>query len=206
MIGWTIEAAKESKYIDEVVVSTDDNELAKISKEFGASVPFMRPDQLATDMADSYSVVMHCLNYFKINNVNFDMVLLLQPTSPLRTGKHIDEAIESYFEKNAKAIISVCECDHSPLWSSVLPVDKSLVNFISPEIAGLRSQDLPKYYRLNGAIYVFDVKEYIKSKGNLYGENSFAYEMNNQSSIDIDTKIDFQLAKLIFQEQDNINK
>jgi CMP-N,N'-diacetyllegionaminic acid synthase len=206
LIGWTIEAAKKSKYIDEIVVSTDDNEIAKIATKFGASVPFMRPAQLATDTASSYSVVIHCLNYFKQKNVNFDKVLLLQPTSPLRTEEHIDEAIASYFQKDASALVSVCECDHSPLWSNVLPASKSLANFMRPETVGLRGQDLPKYYRLNGAIYMFDVNEYIKTEGNFYGPNAFGYEMNNQASIDIDTKTDFQLATLILQEQDESTK
>jgi len=202
LIAWTIKAAKESNYVDNVVVSTDDYELAEIAKKYNASVPFIRPAELATDEASTHSVILHALEKLD-DTAQFDLVLILQPSSPLRTAKHIDGSIEYYFRKEAKAVLSVCECDHNPLWVNTLPDNMSLDVFIKPEIIGIRSQDLPKYYKLNGAIYLFDIKQYIHSKGNMYGPNSFAYEMEGNSSIDIDTKIDFQLASLILQETDN---
>jgi CMP-N-acetylneuraminic acid synthetase len=149
LIAWTIEAAKQSKYIDHFVVSTDDQEITDVSKQFGAEV-LTRPGELATDTASSVDVVLHSIN---AQQKQYDYVILLQPTSPLRTAQHIDEAIELLFEKNANAIISVCETDHSPLWSNTLHEDGNMDNFIREEVKGKRSQDLPTYYRLNGAIF-----------------------------------------------------
>lgn len=195
LIGWSIDAALKSNFVDDVIVSTDDAEIAKISKELGAIVPFLRPDELSTDIADTYSVILHCLEYLRKYNSLYDIVVILQPTSPLRTSKHIDEALILYRKKSAKSVISVCECDHTPLWTNTLNDDQSLVDFIPPEIRAIRSQDLPQYYRLNGALYVFNVAEYANSSELSYQEGSFAYIMDKKASIDIDTEHDFKLAE-----------
>ena len=116
LIVYSIEAAKESVYIDEVVVSTDDEEIASLARQAGASVPFLRPAELSTDEASSVDVVAHALNYYQVNEKKlFDYVVLLQPTSPLRTAAHINQALELLKEKKADAIVSVCEAEHSPL-------------------------------------------------------------------------------------------
>lgn len=201
LIAWTIKAAQNSNYIDETIVSTDDDELAEVAKNMGASVPFKRPDHLASDNATSHSVIEHCLEYCKSEGENFDILVLLQPTSPLRSAVHIDAAIEVYLDKHARSVISVCECDHSPLWSNILPDTCSMDNFLNKELLGIRSQDLPKYFRINGAIYICDIPKYISSGGNFYESESFAYIMDAQSSIDIDTDIDFKLADLIARER-----
>lgn len=203
LIGWTIKAAQTSNYIDEIVVSTDDDEVATIAKNLGASVPFKRPDYLASDVATSHSVIKHCLDYYENERVNFDIVVLLQPTSPLRTAAHIDAAMEIFQTKGAKSVISVCECDHSPLWSNVLPDNCSMENFLNKELLRTRSQDLPKHYRISGAIYICDIPEYISSDGDFYNGDSYAYKMDASSSIDIDTDIDFKLANLIIKERKN---
>ena len=193
LISWTIESAKKSKYIDHCIVSTDDTEIAAISKKFNADV-LIRPCELATDTATSIDVVIHVI---ESQNKKYDYVILLQPTSPLRTAHHIDEAIELLFEKNACAVISVCETDHSPLWSNTLSEDGSLYDFIRDDIKGKRSQDLSIYYRLNGAIYIYEVKK-IKSIGECpYSEDSYAYKMNIVSSVDIDTYLDFDYAEFL---------
>ena len=191
LIAWTIDEAKKSKYIDKLIVSTDSEKIAEICKQYGAEVPFMRPDELASDTANSISVLKHSIEFFKNE---FDYVLLLQPTSPLRTVKDIDKAIEN-LNNNVKAVVSVCETEHSPLWSNTLPDDLNMANFIKPEIKNKRSQDLPKYYRLNGAIYISEIDYFYQNNG-FIGQLTKAYIMNQLNSIDIDTEIDFKLCEV----------
>lgn len=196
LIAWTIEAAKNSKYIDHFVVSTDDQEISDIAKRHGAVV-LTRPFELATDTASSVDVVLHALNE---KNKNYDYVILLQPTSPLRTAQHIDEAIELLFEKNANSVLSVCETDHSPLWSNTLPEDGRMDKFIREEVKGKRSQDLPKYFQLNGAIYIVNTECFEQSKSLIQENNSYAYIMSKEDSIDIDTDLDFEFVSLLINK------
>lgn len=196
LIAWTIEAAKNSKYIDHFVVSTDDQEISDVSKKYGAEV-LTRPGELATDTASTVDVVLHAI---EAQHQPYGYVVLLQPTSPLRTAQHIDEAIELLFEKNANAVISVCETDHSPLWTNTLPEDGNMDNFISEEVKGKRSQDMPTYYRLNGAIYIADIKTLTGEK-TLYIKSSFSYLMKKKYSVDIDHSIDFKLADCIMKNE-----
>jgi len=195
LIAWTIDEAKKSKYIDKLIVSTDSKEIAEISKYYGAEVPFMRPLELAIDTADSISVLKHSIEFFKNK---FDYILLLQPTSPLRTVKDIDKAI-IILNNKTKAVVSVCETEHSPLWSNILPEDLSMKNFIRSEIKNKRSQDLPKYYRLNGAIYIAETKYFYKNNGFL-GDKTKAYIMSQQNSVDIDTELDFKFCEILINE------
>ena len=129
----------------------------------------------------------------------YDYVVLLQPTSPLRSEKHIDEAIELLEEKSADAIISVCETEHSPLWCNTLPQDSSMSTFLRDEVLNKRSQDLPKYYRLNGAIYICKTEKLLENKGFFIKENIYAYKMDKKNSVDIDEEIDFIIAREIKQ-------
>jgi len=195
LISWTIEAAKNSKYIDHIVVSTDDREIADVSMKCKAKV-LMRPNELATDTTNSTDVVMHAIEK---QNINYDYVILLQPTSPLRTSEHIDEAIELLISKNASVIISVCETDHSPLWSNTLPEDGSMNNFIKEEYKDKRSQDLPIHYRLNGAIYIAETKLFKRDRKFKMGVNTLPYVMERSKSIDIDSHLDFMYAKCIIE-------
>src|ERR1035437_8121405 len=150
LIAYSIEAAKKSIYKGTDVVSTDDDEIAAVAKKYGAEVPFRRPAELATDSASSMDAIMHALDFFSKQNKKFDIVVLLQPTSPLRTSKHIDEAMKLMQSKKADAIVSVCEAEHHPLWSNTLPENGSMKFFLRDDIKGLNRQQLPKYYRLNG--------------------------------------------------------
>ncbi len=192
LIAWSIEAGLKSKYISKVVVSSDDEEILQISQNFGADI-IKRPDELASDTATTFDVIEHTIKSLG----KYDYIVLLQATSPLRNEKHIDEAIELLEEKNADAVVSVCEMDHSPLWSNTLPKDESMKNFLRDEILNKRSQDLPKYYRLNGAIYICKTGELLKNKGFFLKKNIYAYKMDKKHSVDIDDEIDFIVAKEI---------
>lgn len=201
LIVWSIEAALASNYIDKIIVSTDDAEIADISRTAGASVPFMRPSELASDTASSADVVMHALDYLESQEDYYDYIVLLQPTSPLRTSADIDAALELCIEKNANSIISVCETDHSPLWENTLPPDHSMVGFINENISKLRSQDLPTYYRINGAIYICKTENLLKKRTFFINKNIFAYVMSKLNSVDIDDKIDFIIAETLINQR-----
>jgi N-acylneuraminate cytidylyltransferase len=199
LIVWSIEAALASAYIDKTIVSTDDYEIAEISKAAGASVPFMRPPELASDTASSTDVVMHVLDYLDSQNDHYDYIMLLQPTSPLRTSNDIDAALELCIAKDANSIISVCETDHSPLWENTLPPDHSMVGFITENIAKLRSQDLPTYYRINGAIYISKIDDFKVWRTFFISEKTYAFIMPKGKSIDIDNFIDYLIAEIIIK-------
>lgn len=194
LIAWSIEAGLKSKYIDKVIVTSDDDEILGIANEFGSDT-IKRPDELASDTATSFDAIKHTIN----NIDRYDYIVLLQPTSPLRTADQIEEAIELLESKSADAVISVCEMDHSPLWSNTLPNDNSMQGFLRDEILNKRSQDLEPYYRLNGAIYICDTNRLLEEKSFLFKENIFAYKMDRESSVDIDEKIDFQFAEILIK-------
>lgn len=204
LIQWTIEAALECGLLDEVIVSTDDQIIADLSCEFGAKVPFIRPIELATDKASMFSVVSHAIKYYEEIGRAFDFVLVLQPTSPLRTSGHINEIITTAIKLEAEAMISVTECEHSPLWANVLPEDNSMCYFLDSELRDKQSQELPKYYRLNGALYLVSVNQFIEEKTLFISEKIFAFEMSQESSVDIDSEIDFELASVLLNKRKNM--
>lgn len=195
LIAWTIQHAKRSKFIDKIIVSTDSIKIKDISEKYGAEVPFIRPKELSTDSANSISVLKHAISYYKNK---FDYILLLQPTSPLRKTNDIDNAIR-LLGINAKAIVSVCETEHSPLWTNVLPKDLSMSNFLKKEYINKRSQDLPKYYRINGAMYIAQIDYFYKYNG-FFGNKTKAHIMPQNRSIDIDTDIDYKICKNILNK------
>jgi len=193
LIMWTIEAGLGSKYIDKVVVSSNDSQILKLSKESGTDI-LERPEEISNDDSSSYSAVEHAIRTIE---VEYDYTILLQPTSPLRTSQHIDEAFEILIDKNADSVVSVCEDEHCPLWSNTLSKDLNMKNFIIDDIKNKRSQDLPKYYRLNGAIYIAKTKQLLYEKTFFIKDKIFAYKMLQENSIDIDTIFDFKLAEII---------
>lgn len=201
LIAWSIEAAKACSNIDRVVVSTDDEGIAKVAKKYGSEVPFLRPAELANDTASTIDVIFHAINWLKEHEAyRPEYILLLQPTSPLRSRKDIDGAIRMLKEKNAKAVVSVCETDHHPWWSNTLPENGNMKDFLRPDILNKRRQDLPVFYRLNGAMYLAQTN-YLHECNGFLGPDTFAYRMPQNRSIDIDSYIDFKLATLLLEEE-----
>ena len=195
LIGWSIDAALQSNYIDKVIVSSDDEKILNIAKQFGSNT-IKRPDILASDIATSFDAIEHTI----ANTEPYDYIVLLQPTSPLRTAVNIDEAIELLIDKNANSIVSVSEMEHSPLWSNTLPNDDNMSHFIRDEIKNTRSQDLQKFYRLNGAIYICKTSELLNNKSFFLKTSTYAYRMSRESSIDIDEEMDFKIAEIFAKE------
>jgi CMP-N-acetylneuraminic acid synthetase len=198
LIYYSIHESLESNIIQEVMVNTDSEKIASISKKYGANIPFLRSKELATDEASSVDVIEDTLNYYEQRNISFDYFILLQPTSPLRRREDIIRAFEILEQKNAKSIVSVCEAEHSPLLMNKLDNDLSMKDFLKKE-NDKRRQDFDKYYRLNGAIYISEVKNFLETK-NFYGEGSYAYIMPNNRSVDIDNEIDLKLAEIIMRD------
>jgi CMP-N,N'-diacetyllegionaminic acid synthase len=196
LVAWTIEAAMRSNYIDKVIVSTDCEEVGAVSKKQG-TLTIDRPEELAIDSATTFDVVKNTMDRI---NESFDYIILLQPTSPLRDSKHIDESIELISIKKADAIISVSMTEHSPLWCNTLNNNEEMSNFISNDIKNKRSQDLDDYYRLNGAIYICNSTRLLYEKTFFIKDNIFAYKMERIFSVDIDEEIDFLLVGLLMDQ------
>ena len=201
LIAWTIEAGIQSQYIDRVIVSTDDETIANISKEYGADVPFMRPDELASDKATSIDVARHAIQALEESGEVYDYLLLLQPTSPLRTSKHINNAVELFISKQADSVISVCELEHPIEWVGVLPDDLSMDNFFCNDEHEKRSQDYSSKYRMNGAIYLVNVKKLLDQNSFILDELNYGFVMQRQDSVDVDEYIDFKFAEVLLSER-----
>lgn len=199
LIAWSITTAFESKYIDTLIVSTDSQQIAKISKQYGAEIPFIRPAKLASDTATSIDVIVHAIEFLKKRGEGFDYIILLQPTSPLRVSEDIERSFEM-IDAETKCIVSVCKSEHPPLWSNTLPEDLSMKDFLSPKINNIRSQDLPEYYRLNGAVYISEINYLLMNNG-FFGDKTKAFIMPQERSVDIDSKIDFDLCNIILKEK-----
>lgn len=186
LIAWSIEEAKKSKYIDRLVVTTEDEEIAEVAKSWGAEVPFLRPSELAHDDTPGIDPVLHTIEMIP----DFDYVILLQPTSPLRIAEDIDSCFELCIEKKVNASVSITLTDKSPYWMYNLVDGNNLQPVIIPEKPILRRQDAPDAYVLNGAVYVAKIAWLKKTKSFLH-EETIGYVMPRERSIDVDTMMDF---------------
>jgi CMP-N-acetylneuraminic acid synthetase len=197
LIQWTIEAGLTSNTVDTLIVSTDNHEIAEFSKACGAEIPFIRPKDLATDESSSYSSLEHAIHYMHQKGNYFDYIAMLQPTSPLRTSMHIDEAAKLLQDKSADGVISITEVGHPIQWCGAISESNEMSDFITQLTLNTRSQDFEKNYCLNGAIYLTKINRMLKEKNHLYGKRMYGYIMSRLDSIDIDEQDDFDLAELL---------
>jgi CMP-N,N'-diacetyllegionaminic acid synthase len=204
LIGYAIAAANASGAFETVLVSTDSERYADEARRLGAEVPFLRSAENSTDTASSWSVAREALERLLSGGRSFDTFMLLQPTSPFREPSDIVGALALLERRGADGVVSVCEADHSPLWCNTLPEDGSLGNFRNKKYAGMRRQDLPTYYRVNGAIYLFRTS-YFLSGGDPYGDRCYAYAMDKGKSIDIDDALDFKFAEAILRGEESLS-
>tara|TARA_B110000008_G_C16874523_1_gene526247 strand:- start:154 stop:975 length:822 start_codon:yes stop_codon:yes gene_type:complete len=197
LIGWTIDAAIQCEYIDRVIVSTEDDEIMKISAQYGKDLPFSRSSALAKDHVTTYDVVIDIVERLREKNEIYDYIVLLQPTSPFRNVNHLRGAFDQILmNRHISSIVSVCTTEHHPLWCNTLPDDNFMGEFMPREIHNIRSQDLPKYFRLNGAIYICETSLLITEKTFLPKKGCYAFIMPQSVSIDIDTETDLNIARL----------
>ena len=195
LIAWTIEAALQSQQLSSIVVSTDDPEIAQVAQHWGADIPFLRPTELAQDDTPSIKPVLHALAELP----HIDSVMLLQPTSPLRTATDIDMCIALAHEHNASSVVSVTESANHPYWTYQLDAECKLSKFLDqPTVT--RRQDLPLAYALNGALY-FASASWLKRYKTFVTEETVAYVMPKERSVDLDTYLDWYFAEWLFQEK-----
>lgn len=191
LIAWTIEEAKKSKYIDRLIVSTDDYEIKKVSEKYDCEVPFMRPTELAQDDTPGIEPVIHAISQLP----EYDLIVLLQPTSPLRLVDDIDGVIEQSANNHFIPCVSIAEVEKTPYWMYRLDKNYTMIPVLG-DANYTRRQDVPKIYELNGAVYVA-LKETIITERSFITSNTVGYIMPKERSIDIDTELDFNIAELI---------
>ena len=201
LISWTIEAAVQSQNLLQVIVSTDDNEIAEVAKTWGAIVPFLRPDELAQDDSSHISVVVHAIRWLEEHEkFRPEYLVLLQPTSPFRAVEDIDGVIELARAMDAEAVVSVMGTHHHPYLTYRLSEQGTLSEFVLGDIAYPRRQDLPPAYFINGAIYM-NRCESLLSKQTFYPEGMFGYIMPPERSFQIDSAWDHHVAELIMRDR-----
>ena len=198
LLAYTIEAALESGCFDTVHVSTDSERYAEIARRYGADVPFLRSAALATDTASTWDAVREVLARYDELSKRFDTMMLMQPTTPLRTGEDVKEAYALLQKKQAKSVIAVCEVDHSPLWCDTIPDSGSMKGFGRKDLAWVNRQDLRPYYRVNGAIYLLSVNGInIPPDDEIYEDNCYALFMDRKKSVDVDSEDDLALVEFL---------
>ena len=200
---YSIDAALKSKLFHEVMVSTDSDVYADIAKNAGANVPFFRSTESSSDFASSWDTVREVLTNYKEMGQDFDTVCLLQPTSPLRKVEDITNAYRCFSDYKADSVIGVCEAEHSPIWINTLPKSMRMDNFVNIDAQGKGRQELGKYYRINGAVYIVYAKTILENRSIYY--NSIAYIMPQKRSIDIDCILDFKVAEVFLQEEERVH-
>ncbi len=209
MIAHAILAAKESRYVDRIIVSTDDLAIAKVAKKYGAEVPFIRPAELATDTAPTLPVLQHAVRHYE-NEKNFksDLVILVQPTNPLVRSGDIDGAIEKMIATKTNSCFTVSEISQRPEWMYHLEGKKPKLFLSSDILETKRSQNLPKLCIINGTVYVMKHNTLV-TKNKIRDKNTSIYVMPKERSIDIDDVYDFELAEFLVKKQnekDNKNR
>lgn len=202
MLAYTCEAALASQYLKRIILSTDDPTIAEVGRKCGVEVPFLRPSKLAQDETPMLDVVRHVLNWLQEKEgYKPDIIVLLQPTSPLRKAEHIDAAVNILIKSGAESVVSVIEVPHQFNPVSVMRLENGkLVSFLpSPSI--LRRQDKPQIYARNGPVVLVTRREIILGKNSLYGDDCRPYIMNERDSIDVDTPLDLEIAAFHIEQR-----
>jgi N-acylneuraminate cytidylyltransferase len=194
LLAWTIEEARKSKYIDRTILSSEDEEIINVARDWGCEVPFKRPRELASDETPGIEPVIDALNRIP----GYDYVILLQPTSPLRKVSDIDAVIEACIERGSPACVSVTEPDKSPYWMYILQDNGKIKQLLEGEFT--KRQDIPQVFALNGAVYAADIKWLTRTRTFVTGE-TVAYVMPKERSFDIDTELDFCICEYLLMKE-----
>ncbi len=200
LVAYSIECAKESRYIDSVVVSTDDEEIASISKAWGAEVPFLRPKELAHDTSKTIEAVLFTVDELQKRTCIFDILVLLQPTQPLRTAVQVDEAIRLFMEKQ-EDVVSLSAVSEHPILMRKLDETTQNVKPLLSQNSTVRRQDMETFFIVNGAIYVNGIHNL--SKDTSFNDNPIGYVMNESVTVDIDDELDLMWARFLMNKGKN---
>jgi len=200
LIVWSIEAGLKSKYVDEVVVSTDYENITDIAKSYGAKVPFIRPDYLASDTATSFDAIKHTIEFYKNElNQEFDYIVLLEPTSPLREVNDIDKAVEYLFDSRADSIVGISKTeDQNPAFLVLKDSKDFITGYENKDMKVLRRQDIKDVYFFEGTIYI-SKSDVLMNKKTFYHENAIGYEVPKYKSLEIDDIEDFIMVEAIMK-------
>ena len=198
LIHYTIDVARQIVANEDICVSTDDSEIIQCVEDYGLKVPFVRPSELATDTAGTYEVLLHALNYYEQQGKTYDVVILLQNTSPFRTPEQVKEALALY-NSNLDMVVSVKECSANPYYSVFEENTEGFLNICKGNGNITRRQDAPKVYEYNGAIYVINPKS-LKEMPLYKFTKRIKYVMDEKSSLDLDTMNDWHMAELLISK------
>ncbi|MDK3155384.1 acylneuraminate cytidylyltransferase family protein [Kamptonema cortianum] len=193
LIAWTIEAARQSHYLDRLILSTDAENIIDVARRHGCEVPFVRPPELAADTTPGIDPVLHALS--QPDFAHFDMVVLLQPTSPFRSAEDIDACIVQCAEGDTPSCVSVCPNPKNPAWIFLLDETKTLQPLLPRSNPVLRRQDAAPSYLLNGAVYAIHVP-ILRTSRTFLPPGTRAHTMPPERSLDIDSEVDFAMAEL----------
>lgn len=203
LIAYTIEAALQSGCFDSVAVSTDNSEIAKISQQYGAEIPFLRPSILASDMSKTIEAVLHAKNELLKAGREFDLLVLLQPTQPLRTSDDIRGAIDLFFDRRLNSLVSVCPVYDHPILIRTMGLDFRLSKLLDTS-STVRRQDMPPFFRVNGAIYINYINNITLETS--FNDNEYGYIMDYAHSIDIDSEADIKMAEMYLSQKDTLSR
>lgn len=197
LIAWTIRTAAAAGVFDELLVSTDDEEIADVAIRYGASVPWLRPDELSTDTATSVDVVLHAISACESAGAAADSVMLLQPTSPFRSVETIRRAVELHEQAGNPPVVSVCPAKAHPAWCFLVDGEGRMRGYAGDGALPARSQDLPPVYQLNGSVYLATAHD-LRSERSFFCSRTHALVVTQpEESIDVDDAWDWQLAECI---------
>lgn len=201
LIYYTIDTARAITSDDNICVSTDDIEIKSVVEAYGLNVPFLRPDELSTDKAGTYEVLLHALNYYEQQGKHYDVVLLLQITSPFRTVEHVREAMKLFKSRNdVDMVVSVKEPASNPYYNIFEEDENGFLHVSKGEGIYYRRQDAPKVYEYNGAVYIMRADE-LKRTHMHHMKKRLKYVMDEQSSYDLDTMQDWYIAEMIMNNK-----
>lgn len=194
LLAWTVEAARQSRYIDRLIISSDDEEIISVAIETGCEAPFVRPSELARDDTPGIEPVLHALRMLP----DYDYVVLLQPTSPFRTTRDIDDCIEMCVRNGGPACVSVTPPDKSPYWMYTLDGEAKMAPLLPTPEGFFRRQDLPRVFALNGAVYVADTGWLVKNR-TFITSDTLGFVMTREHSVDIDTERDLAFCEFLLR-------
>ncbi len=198
LVAWSIDVAKGIPEIYDILVSTDSDEIARIARNSGTMVPWLRPPELATDTASSIDVCLHALEWYESKNGKVDGIMLLQPTSPFRSRDSISRGIELFRLHQHRPVIGVSLAESHPMWCFKIE-EETMRPFVEGGGLNVRSQDLPTAYVVNGAFYLITPDD-LRELKSFYSENMVPLVIDTpEENLDIDTEWDWKLAEAIFK-------
>lgn len=205
LIAHTIGAALNASGIDRVVVTTDSEEIAEIAKQYGAEVPFLRPKELAGDTSSAVDVYLHAVDFLqKESGQEIQKFMVLLPTAPLRGSENIEQALKEFYEKKAETLISMKEAETPVSWYYGMNEEGRVKNLGFDGQNAVKNRQVNNvYYIPNGAIYILDTR-LLREKRTYYSDNTVAYLMSQEESVDIDYELDFKIAELLLSQKEKL--